>query len=101
MNDSQGHMAGDALLRLTGETVRANLRPYDVLVRYGGDELVCAMPNLNVAEAQRRFEKIVAALGADPAGTISFALAEARPSDTAEDLIARADEELLEGRRTR
>src|SRR5207248_4525452 len=29
VNDSQGHLAGDALLRLVGETVRANLRPYD------------------------------------------------------------------------
>ena len=38
INDTQGHLAGDALLRLVGETLRANLRPYDVIVRYGGDE---------------------------------------------------------------
>src|SRR5438552_15052647 len=43
VNDSQGHLAGDALLRLLGETLRANVRPYDVIVRYGGDELLCAM----------------------------------------------------------
>src|SRR5438552_11348809 len=30
VNDSQGHLAGDALLRLLGETLRANVRPYDV-----------------------------------------------------------------------
>src|SRR5438309_1243569 len=35
LNDSEGHAAGDALLRLIGQTLRANLRPYDVLVRYG------------------------------------------------------------------
>ena len=41
VNDNHGHLAGDALLRLVGETLRANVRPYDVLVRYGGDEF-CA-----------------------------------------------------------
>ncbi len=99
-NDSQGHMAGDALLRLIGDTVRANLRPYDVLVRYGGDELVCAMPDVSGSDARKRFEKIVAALGAGNAG-ISFGLAEARPTDSADDLIARADDELLDARRLR
>src|SRR5947209_3484219 len=40
LNDSQGHLAGDALLQLVGETLHANVRPYDVIVRYGGDEPV-------------------------------------------------------------
>jgi diguanylate cyclase (GGDEF)-like protein len=101
LNDSQGHPAGDALLRLIGDTVRANLRSYDVLVRYGGDELVCAMPNVSVIKAQKRFQKIVAALGAGNVGSISFGLAEAQPADSVEDLIARADSKLLEERRGR
>jgi diguanylate cyclase (GGDEF)-like protein len=101
VNDSQGHTAGDALLRLIGDTVRANLRPYDVLVRYGGDELVCAMPNVSGIDARKRFQKIVAAVGAGSAGAISFGLAEARSTDSAEDLIARADDELLKERRSR
>lgn len=42
VNDTQGHLAGDALLQLVGETVRGNVRPYDITVRYGGDELICA-----------------------------------------------------------
>jgi diguanylate cyclase (GGDEF)-like protein len=101
LNDAQGHIAGDALLRRIGDTVRANLRPYDVLVRYGGDELVCAMPNVSVAKAQKRFQKIIAALGAGDVGSISFGLGAAQPSDSVEDLIARADNELLEERRAR
>jgi diguanylate cyclase (GGDEF)-like protein len=34
LNDSQGHLARDSLLQPLGQTLRANLRPYDVIVRY-------------------------------------------------------------------
>src|SRR5436190_9987653 len=99
VNDSQGHLAGDALLRLLGETLRANVRPYDVIVRYGGDELLCAMPNLGVHEARARFEKIAAVLAAaDADHSITFGLAEAEPADSLQELIARADADFLEAR---
>jgi diguanylate cyclase (GGDEF)-like protein len=102
VNDSQGHLAGDALLRLVGETLRVNVRPYDVIVRYGGDELVCAMPNLSGPEARARFKTIAAALKAvDAEHSVTFGLAEAEPADTLQELIARADADLLEARRSR
>src|SRR5213080_3277849 len=86
VNDSQGHLAGDVLLRLVGETLRANVRPYDVIVRYGGDELVCAMPNLGVREAKARFETIAAALTAiDAEHSVTVGLAEAEPADSLQD----------------
>ena len=99
VNDHQGHLAGDALLKLVGETLRANVRPYDVIVRYGGDELVCAMPNLTAPEARVRFEKIAAALTAiDAEHSVTVGLAEAEPADSLLELIARADADLLEAR---
>src|SRR5438552_5090078 len=83
VNDSQGHLAGDALLRLVGETLRANVRPYDVIVRYGGDELVCAMPNLSGPEARARFETIATSLTAINAEhSVTFGLAAAEPADS-------------------
>ncbi len=101
VNDGQGHLAGDALLRLLGETLRANVRPYDVIVRYGGDELLCAMPNLGVREARARFEKIAAVLAAaDADHSVTFGLAEAEPADSLRELIARADADLLEARQS-
>ncbi len=100
VNDEQGHLAGDLLLRRVGETLRANVRPYDVVVRYGGDEFICAMPNLNASEARERFTRIVAALKAvDAEHSITFGLAEADPTDGARELIARADADLLHTRR--
>jgi diguanylate cyclase (GGDEF)-like protein len=100
VNDSAGHLAGDALLRLVGETLHANVRAYDVLVRYGGDELLCAMPDLTAAEATSRFETIAAALASAETGhSVTFGIAEAEPADSLDDLIMRADAALLEARR--
>jgi diguanylate cyclase (GGDEF)-like protein len=99
VNESQGQLAGDALLRLVGETVRANLRPYDVVLRYGGDELVCAMPNIGATECRERFEKIAAALtAADAEQSVRFGLAESDPADRVQELVARADANLFEAR---
>jgi len=68
-------------------------------VRYGGDELLCAMPNLSASEARARFEKIATALaGADAEHSITFGLAEAEPADGLQELIARADADFLEAR---
>jgi len=101
VNDSRGHLAGDELLRLVGATLRANVRAYDVVVRYGGDELLCAMPNLTAAEATSRFETIAAALSsADTGHSVTFGIAEAEADDRLEDLIRRADAALLETRRS-
>ena len=99
VNDRDGHLAGDALLRLVGETIRASVRPYDTIVRYGGDEFVCAMPSLGAADARARFETIAATLTAvNESFSISFGFAEAGPDDSLHELIARADADLLRAR---
>lgn len=99
INDSRGHLAGDALLRLVGQTLIANLRRYDVVVRYGGDEFVCVMPEMSPADACARFRTICEQLAAvDPVYSISIGLAQSREQDSLDDLISRADADLLDGR---
>jgi PleD family two-component response regulator len=72
-----------------------------MIVRYGGDELVCAMPNLSALDARARFDKIAAELRAVNAEhSVTVGLAEADPGDSLEALIARADADLLEARRS-
>ena len=72
-----------------------------MIVRYGGDELVCAMPNLTALDARARFEKIAAALTAVNAEhSVTVGLAEADPADSLQELIARADADLIEARRS-
>jgi diguanylate cyclase (GGDEF)-like protein len=99
INDSKGHLAGDSLLRLVGRTLIDNLRPYDVIVRYGGDEFLCGMPDMGAPEARARFLKISHALAAVDAGySLSFGLAQSNEHDMLDELIARADADLLAGR---
>jgi diguanylate cyclase (GGDEF)-like protein len=102
VNDTLGHPAGDDLLHSVVETVKTHLRPYDVIVRYGGDEFLCAMPNLSKVGAKRRLNKITALLAAAHQGhSITFGLAESEPDDGVPEIIGRADEDLLKTRRSR
>jgi diguanylate cyclase (GGDEF)-like protein len=102
LNDTHGERAGDALLRLVGETLRTNLRPYDVIVRYGDNEFLCAMPNLNAPEARARFQKITQTLAAvDTHNSLSFGLAQADPAEDLNALITRAHADLLKIRHAR
>ena len=102
VNDSVGHAAGDQLLQSVVETGKTHLRPYDVIVRYGGDEFLCAMPNLSTVGAKRRLNKVTALLAAANNGhSITFGLAECEPDDGVAELIGRADADLLRARRAR
>jgi diguanylate cyclase (GGDEF)-like protein/PAS domain S-box-containing protein len=99
INDGKGHLAGDALLRLVGSTLLENLRPSDIIVRFGGDEFVCAMTDMTARDARVRFRKICTTLaGVDADYSVSFGLAQSNHEDTLDDVIARADADLLAGR---
>lgn len=99
VNDSLGHAAGDQLLRKVVDSLRSNLRSYDLLVRFGGDEFVCALSDLGLAEANKRFEKINGELKSSFDASITVGLAHLEPGDSLVSLIARADEALYEERR--
>ena len=49
VNDTYGHELGDTVLRALGELLAAEARSGQVVVRYGGDEFVFAMPGADLA----------------------------------------------------
>jgi diguanylate cyclase (GGDEF)-like protein len=97
-NDSLGHAAGDQRLHVAVATIRKHLRSYDLIVRFGGDEFVCALAELTVSKATERFEAAAADLEAADLGSITVGLAELQPGDSLEDVIARADRDLYRTR---
>jgi diguanylate cyclase (GGDEF)-like protein len=100
VNNREGHASGDMLLRNVVATIRANIRSYEPIVRFGGDEFVCAVSNLDLAQAEERFRVIQDAIAAG-GNAVSVGLAEMRPEDSLDDLIERADAALLDVRRQR
>jgi diguanylate cyclase (GGDEF)-like protein len=55
-NDSNGHAAGDALLRALGEFLQRRIRGEDVACRYGGEEFILIMPEATLEAANQRAE---------------------------------------------
>lgn len=62
INDTYGHLAGDRILRLFTETLKRNIRVYDLVGRYGGDEFMILQPGLDLAHIYPVAQKIVHAL---------------------------------------
>jgi GGDEF domain-containing protein len=72
------------------------MRPYDVIVRVGGDEFVCSLTGIGKAGVQERFDLVSADLASGPAaGSVSVGLAEAKPGESTDEVIHRADAALL------
>jgi diguanylate cyclase (GGDEF)-like protein len=101
VNDRRGHGAGDDLLRELVGVLRSKLRPYDSVVRWGGDEFVCTISDADLDDARRRFEGIREALGKATGEAVTVGLAALDDRDTLETLVARADAALLDARRGR
>jgi diguanylate cyclase (GGDEF)-like protein len=99
-NDVDGHAAGDQLLRDVALALRTGLRSYDLVMRYGGDEFVCALPGSDMEAARPRFDEVARNLRErNPTASVSIGLAELESADTVDGLTARADAALYAGRR--
>jgi len=58
VNDTYGHDIGDVILKRVADMVRVNVRSYDAVARFGGEEIVVAMPDTSVAAAVQVADRI-------------------------------------------
>ncbi len=98
VNDHDGHAAGDALLRELASSLRRRLRAYDLVIRWGGDEFVCSLPQAGLEAAQRVFDDVQADYRRRTGRTFSVGLAELGADTDAAELVARADADLYRRR---
>ena len=66
INDTHGHGAGDEVLKAAAERMRASLRKYDAIGRYGGEEFLLVLPNCPTQDALDVVERARGAVGATP-----------------------------------
>ena len=81
--------------------MRSSLRSFDPIVRYGGDEFVCGLGGVDVTDVRARFGEIGRSLVAATGVGISVGLADLREGEGLDEIVARADADLLAGRRSR
>ena len=99
-NDTNGHPAGDSALAVVAQTLRASVRPTDLVARFGGEEFTVILLDTDEVGAMVAAERLRVTVGAAaisdmngplPAITISVGGAGLLGEDTASSLIARAD----------
>ena len=103
VNDTAGHLAGDAVLREVGGALVHNTKASDLAARYGGDEFVVLLPDCAGADSLRVAERLRAAVAREVTAahvTVSAGVGE-MPANAGdgERLVAAADAALYSAKR--
>ncbi len=102
INDSYGHIAGDAVLKQVVDVIRQHVRATDCFARFGGEEFAAVYTATELEEAQQSAERLRQELSVTPIAcdsfsiytSVSIGIAEYRYAESIADLLRRADQAL-------
>ncbi|GAC1610450.1 MAG: hypothetical protein NVS3B26_17280 [Mycobacteriales bacterium] len=101
LNDSQGHAAGDDLLRAVAAAWSAELRHGDLLARNGGDEFIAVLNDCDAETAQAVAARMVAVIPAPVSACVGLVVVpggKSAPKADITQLLATVDQALYEGK---
>ena len=106
VNDRHGHLTGDDVLKGLVQALKSNVRDYDMVGRYGGEEFLVIAPNTNEAQDNLLFERLRSVIAdarfptqaGDISVTISLGVARFTKERSIDELIAAADEALYKAK---
>lgn len=108
VNDKYGHKSGDVVLSMVALTLMLNVRPFDLVGRWGGEEFVVILRNVEIKEAASVTDKLrylvenSVIFQSFPEGvsvTVSGGVTCCNNDDTVDSLIARADKLMYESKK--
>ena len=99
VNDTHGHQTGDEVLREFADTLQRNLRCYDLVGRYGGEEFLVITPDSTEQAQEELYERLrvkieglrIATKSGEVRVTVSIGVAGANGVATADTMVAAAD----------
>lgn len=106
INDTYSHASGDYIIKELINLIKYNLREYDSISRWGGDEFLILLPNTFLEEAlfiidrikNKINEKIFIFNSLEIKITCSFGIAEATKNETISEIINNADKLLYKSK---
>lgn len=108
INDTYGHNAGDEILKIISQTLTKNSRPFDVFGRWGGEEFIGIIYNVDKTQLESVANKLRLLIensyiineSTNISVTVSMGATLIKPDDTPEDAINRADKLMYESKKT-
>ncbi len=107
INDQYGHQVGDEVLCGFTSVIESNLREYDLIGRYGGEEFLIITPYLKKTGGERVFERlcgkvaenVIHTIAGDVSITVSIGVSNGTGADTVDALLCEADGALYDAKK--